>query len=86
MDFTVISSDEMDFVPRGRKSTVAPELVKAIAGLKGKQALRLDSLRASERKDKARVSAQIRTAAKQAKQDVIIRWTRTGIPQVALKG
>ena len=82
MEFQVIKADEMEVTPRGRKSTVSPELVKAIAKLGPKDALVLNGMTATTKKDKARVSAQIRGAAKQAKREVGIRWSRAGVPQV----
>lgn len=86
MEFTVINSGDMEFTPRGRKSSASPELIAALKALKAGQALRLDSLKvsATDRKGKARVSARIRAAAKAATRDIEIRWTRDGVPQVAL--
>lgn len=90
MDIQIIGSEEVEFVPRGRKTTVSPELVKALASLPKGKAARLTSLAVSPaspdaKKEKARVGAQVRAAAKAAKVSVSILWSPEGVPQVVRK-
>ena len=89
--FEVIGSDEMEVTPRGRKSQASPSLVKALRELRAGSALRLSSYSVPSkgdpktvRKDRMRVSARIRSAAKAADVSVLIRWSPAGIPQVTL--
>ncbi len=82
MEFQVISTDEMEVTPRGRKSSVSPDLVKALSRLKDGEALKISAYKADNKKDKGRVSARIRQAAKQANVSVKIFWSKTGVPQV----
>ena len=91
-DFTIIQADEMEFTPRGRKSNADPKLIAALGELTAGTALRLDSLAVKVtgdaktiRRDRARVSAQVRSAAKAAGVTVAIHWSRAGIPQVTVK-
>jgi hypothetical protein len=67
-------------------------LIAALGALTAGQALRLDSLAVKVtgdaktiRRDRARVSAQVRSAAKAAGVTVAIHWSRAGIPQVTVK-
>lgn len=89
--FEIIGSDEMETTPRGRKSQASPALVKALRDLRAGSALRLSSYSVPSkgdpktvRKDRMRVSARIRSAAKAAEVSVLIRWSPAGIPQVTL--
>lgn len=90
-DFTIIPAGEMDFTPRGRKSKADPKLVAALASLDRKSAIRLDALAVKAtgdakqvRKDRARISARVRAAAKAAGVRVRIAWSPAGVPQVEL--
>jgi hypothetical protein len=90
MDFEVIEETELEFVPRGRQSLVPQELVSAMAKLGKGKALKLTGMQVNPtaktfKTDKARISATIRQAAKQAKCEVLIRWSTSGIPQVVKK-
>ena len=85
--FEFIGEDALEFVSRGRKSTVPPALVEALRKLTPKQALKLSSFTvntksANAKTDKARYGAIIRSAAKQANVTVTIMWSSAGVPQV----
>ena len=86
----VINESEMEFVSRGRKSNVSPELVNAIKTMpKGKACkltgMKVDIKKANAKTEKARISATIRQASKQAGTPVVIRWSADGTPQVIKK-
>ncbi len=88
--FEFIDEGDMEFVPRGRKSNVSPELVKALTQLKKGQACKLTGMKvdlklANAKTEKARISATIRQASKQAKVAIVIRWSGDGTPQVVKK-
>lgn len=88
-EFEVVNEDTLEFSKRGRKSKVNPALVEAIGKLRKGQALKLSGMRVNltdpkAKTEKARVSATIRQAGKQAGKKVGIRWSTTGIPQVVL--
>lgn len=87
MNFEFIDESAMEFTPRGRKSNVAPELVKALGNLPKGKALRLTGFTVSPntdtaKTDRARISATIRSAAKMAGVEVSIKWSPAGVPQV----
>jgi hypothetical protein len=86
-----IDTNALEFVSRGRKSNVSPELVKALKELKTGTAVRIPSLTVTAsgeagKKDRARNSAQIRSAAKLAGVKVSILWSPAGVPQVVVSG
>ena len=88
MDFEFIDENEMEFTPRGRKSTVPKELVDAIRKMPKGKVLRLTAFTVNPKADtakadKARVGAIIRSASAQAGVKVSIRWSSAGVPQVA---
>lgn len=90
-EFEVIDDKDVEFVRRGRKSSVAPELVEMLKKLpKGKTA-KITSMAGNPKDEKtytahkARVSATLRSAGKQAGKTVRITWTPTGVPQVSAK-
>ena len=90
MDYEVIEETELEFVPRGRQSLVPQELVNALLKLGKGKALKLTGMQVNPtaktfKTDKARISATIRLAAKQAKCEVLIRESTSGIPQVVKK-
>jgi hypothetical protein len=85
VEFQVIKADEMEVTPRGRKSSVSPDLIKAISRLKAGEALKVSAYKATSKKDKGRVSARIRQAAKAAGVSVKIFWTLAGVPQVQVE-
>lgn len=88
-----IDATSMEFISRGRKSNVSPELVSALRELlsqKGK-AVRIPSLTVTftgddGKRERARVSAMIRAAAKVAGVKVSILWSPNGVPQVVVSG
>jgi hypothetical protein len=87
-EYEVVSASDIQFVRRGRKASVNPELVGALGKLGKGQALVLKSLAQNPKSDtyatdKSRISSQIRTACKSAGiADFRILWTPTGVPQV----
>jgi hypothetical protein len=86
----VINESEMEFVSRGRKSNVPQALVDAIVKLpKGKvvriTSLKVDGASKTAKTEKARVSAVIRQAGKQAGKVITIAWSKDGTPQVLVK-
>jgi len=88
-DFEVVSEDTLEFSKRGRKSQVNPALVEAIGKLRKGQALKLSGMKVDltspkAKTEKARHSATIRQAGKQAGKKVAIRWSTSGVPQVIL--
>lgn len=88
-DYEVVSESELEFARRGRKSSAPQALVTAIAKMKKGQALKLSgmtvNLKAPNAKtEKARISAVIRSAGKQAGRKVGIRWSVAGVPQVII--
>lgn len=90
-EFEIISEDEIEKSPRGRKSNVDPKLVAALGGLRKGQAVRitqmqLDPTAQKYATDKARVSAQIRVAMKSAgHKDFSIIFSKAGVPQVLVR-
>jgi len=88
-DFEVVSEDSLQFSKRGRKSQVSPELVKGISTLTKGKALVIKSMTVNPnspkaKTEKAKHSATIRQAGKQAGKKVRIGWSPAGIPQVTL--
>ena len=88
-DFEVVSEDALEFSKRGRKSQVNPALVEAIGKLRKGQALKLSGMKVDltspkAKTEKARHSATIRQAGRQAGKKVAIRWSTSGVPQVIL--
>jgi hypothetical protein len=88
MDIEIISESEVVFTKRGRKSNTDPKMVQAFKGLKKGQVARLTSMKLDPNsdtfaKDKARVSAQIRSAMTEAgfKKSSVL-WSPDGVPQV----
>lgn len=87
-EFEVIDSSSVEFVKRGRKSKVDPDLVKHLKTLPAGKTLSIRRMAlnpqdANFRKDKARVSSQIRNACRSAGIDTPnIRWSIDGVPQV----
>jgi hypothetical protein len=89
MQFEVINESEMQFISRGRKSTVAPELVEQIKKLAKGKAIAVTSMKVTAKgneakTERARYGAQIRAAAKQAGRKVTIRWSVAGVPQIVV--
>lgn len=90
-DFEIISEEEVEKSPRGRKSSVDPKLVAALGKLKKGQAVRIRQMQADATStkyttDKARISAQIRVAMRAAgHSDFSIVFTKDGIPQVVVR-
>lgn len=89
-DFEIISADEVERTPRGRKPN--PETLKlaqALGNVKPGQAIRIQSMAVNVKDqnvkaEKARIGSAIRTAAAMANQNVKIHWSATGIPQVVV--
>lgn len=89
--YEFISENDVEFVSRGRKSQTPQELVTALRKLTKGQALKLSSFAvdpkgATAKTDKARYSAVIRQAGKQAGVKVTIKWSPAGVPQVIVTG
>lgn len=92
-DFEFIDASAIEFVRRGRKSSVDPEVVERLRKLSKGSALILRKLAQDPNadtyaNDKSRISGQIRTAcglAGMGKSDYRILWTPTGVPQVVRK-
>ena len=90
MDFEFIDENDIEAVKRGRKSTVPPELIEALASMpKGRAVvlrdLALDPKSDDYKNDKASTSAVIRSAGRQAGVEVSIQWSSVGVPQVTIK-
>lgn len=90
MDFEFIDENEIEAVKRGRKSTVPPELIQALASMPKGKALKvreyaLDPKSDEYKNDKASVSAMIRSAGLQAGVKVAISFSPEGIPQIVIK-
>ena len=90
MDFEIIDANEIEAVRRGRKSTVSPELVEALASMPKGKALKVrddapDPQSEDYKNDKASVSAMIRSAGVQAGVQVAISFSPEGIPQIVIK-
>lgn len=89
-DFEIIPESEIKKSARGRKSNVDPKLVEGLRGLKKGSAVRLPKMKCDPKspdfkKDKARVSANLRSAMKLAGHSKYgIIFTPDGIPQVKI--
>ena len=88
-DFEVVSEDSLEFSKRGRKSQVSPALVKGIGNLTKGKALIVKSMAVNPnspkaKTEKAKHSATLRQAGRQAGKKVRIGWSPAGIPQVTL--
>lgn len=90
-DFEIISSDEIEKTPRGRKSTADPALISALQKMGKGDAIRITKYKQDPKSpkyatNKAKVSAQIRSAAKAAgKGKCSIMWSADGIPQAMVE-
>jgi hypothetical protein len=89
--FQIIDEAELEFVPRGRKSNTDTELVDAMRKLTSGKALSVTSLQVDMKltaevvkSEKARISANLRSAGKLAGVKVAIRWSPVGVPQIAI--
>jgi hypothetical protein len=89
-EFEIIPEDEIQKVARGRKSNVDPKLVEGLRNLKKGSAVRLPKMKCDPKsvdykKDKARVSANLRAAMKMAGHGKFgIVFTPDGIPQIKI--
>ena len=87
-EFEIVDSGSVEFAKRGRKSKVDPKLTEMRKQLpKGKTIkigkMKVDPKASTFRTDKARVSAQIRTACANANlKNFQIRWSIDGVPFV----
>lgn len=87
-DFEFIQASEVSFVKRGRKANIDQKMVDALKTLKKGGAVAIKSLRVNPtdddfKKEKARISSQIRKACEMAGLDTFsIRWSPDGVPQV----
>jgi hypothetical protein len=89
--YQIIDESALEFVQRGRKSNADPELVDALRKLTKGKALavaseKVDMTSPAEvvKTEKARVSANLRSAGKLAGVKVAIRWSPAGVPQIAI--
>ena len=90
MDFEFIDEQDIQSVKRGRKSTVPPALVEALAKMPTGKAVvvkdfALDPKHEDYKTDKASVSSTIRQAGKLAGVEVAISWSPNGVPQVKVR-
>lgn len=89
-EFEIVNEADIEFVPRGRKTTVDPKLVAALQKLQHGKFVRITSMAVnvkadSVKTDKARIGGQLRSAASNAGVEIVIRWTSSGVPQVGLR-
>lgn len=89
--YQIIDESALEFVQRGRKSNADPELVDALRKLTKGKALALPSEKVDMtspaevvKTEKARVSANLRSAGKLAGVKIAIRWSPAGVPQIAI--
>lgn len=89
--YQIIDESALEFVQRGRKSNADPELVDALRKLTKGKALALPSEQVDMsspaevvKTEKARISANLRSAGKLAGVKVAIRWSPVGVPQIAI--
>lgn len=89
--YQIIDESALEFVQRGRKSNADPELVDALRKLTKGKALALPSEKVDMtspaevvKTEKARISANLRSAGKLAGVKVAIRWSPVGVPQIAI--
>jgi hypothetical protein len=89
--YQIIDESALEFVQRGRKSNADPELVDALRKLTKGKALavaseKVDMTSPAEvvKTEKARVSANLRSAGKLAGVKVAIRWSPAGVPKIAI--
>lgn len=87
-EFEILDSSSVSFARRGRPSSVNPLLVEKLKTLPAGKGIAIKSMALNPtspdyKKDKARVSAQIRTACRSAQlKKFDIRWTLEGVPMV----
>lgn len=87
-EFEILDSSAVTFARRGRPSSVNPLLVEKLKSLPAGKSIAIKSMAHSPsspeyKKHKARVSAQIRTACREAQlKKFDIRWTLDGVPMV----
>ena len=90
-DFEIIEANQVTRVSRGRKSNVDPRLIEGLRTLTAGKAVRLpqqalDPKSPDYRKDKARVSASLRSACRSAgHQNFSIEFSPEGVPQITIK-
>ena len=89
--YQIIDESALEFVQRGRKSNADPELVDALRKLTKGKALALPSEKVDMtspaevvKTEKARISANLRSAGKLAGVKVAVRWSPIGVPQIAI--
>jgi len=86
--FVIVDAQSIQFVKRGRKAHVDPELVDALRGLPVGKAIALVTMKQnpdapSYANDKSRIASSIRTACKSAGlTGYRILWSPQGVPQV----
>lgn len=87
-DFEFIEASAVSFVKRGRKANIDQKMVDALKTLKKGGAVAIKSLKVDPtsedfKKEKAKISSQIRKACELAGLSTFsIRWSPEGIPQV----
>ena len=89
--YQIIDESALEFVQRGRKSNADPELVDALRKLTKGKALALPSEKVDMtspaevvKTEKARISANLRSAGKLAGVKIAVRWSPVGVPQIAI--
>jgi len=86
--FEIVDSNSVEFAKRGRKSNVDPKMIEALSKLPKGKSLKISNMKLNPnaqefRTDKARISAQIRTACANANlTNFRIRWSTDGVPFV----
>ena len=89
-DFEIIPENSVQRTPRGRKSNADPRLVKALSKMTRGQTARIDALALNPaspdyKTEKARLSANIRSAGKLAGHEKVgIVFSPSGVPQVKI--
>jgi len=82
---TIISEDEVQRTPRGRKAVYDPELIELLSTLTPGSAARLDGLQEENKDKRSAVSAHIRKHFSAAQGDEVkcrVEYTADGVPQV----
>jgi hypothetical protein len=82
---TIISEDEVQRTPRGRKAVYDQELVELLSTLTPGNAARLDGLQETDKDKRSAVSAHIRKHFAAAQGDDVkcrVEYTSEGVPQV----
>jgi hypothetical protein len=89
-EFEIVDPSTIEFVKRGRKASLNPNLIQALKALSKGQTIALKGLQQNPdsetyKNDKSRISSQIRSACESAgHKKYRINWTAQGIPCVTV--